>query len=55
MYGHESEINININKGRLSLLPEQCFPKFIEDTKMVCETFHLLLFSLTILKMSTKS
>lgn len=55
MYGHESEINININKGQLSLLPEQHFPKFIEDTKMVCETFHLLLFSLIILKMSTKS
>ena len=55
MYGRESEININISKGQLSLLPEQRFPTFIEDTKMVCETFHLLLFSLTILKMSTKS
>lgn len=47
--------SVQDNEGQLSLLPEQHFPKFIEDIKMVCETFHLLLFSLTILKMSTKS
>lgn len=42
-------------KWHLGLLPKQAFPKLTEDTKMVCETFYLLLFSLVILQRSIKS
>lgn len=33
MYGDESEINININKGQLSLLPEHTFLSLLKIQK----------------------